>query len=147
MDTRIKEIENFFNRYESRFNRALKGEVPDIDGTASSFADSFIEASPKGVNCAGNDEQFRIAIPQGYAFYKNIGITSMDIISKEINILDNYHTMAKIHWQCNFFKKDNAKGHIEFDVIYFLQTIESECKIFAYITGDEQRALKENGLI
>lgn len=113
----------------------------------AAFADCFIEASPLGINCGKNDEQFKIGIPQGYTFYKNIGITSMDIIAKEINILDTYHAMIKIHWRSAFIKKNKSAGNIEFDVIYFVQTKGKQNKIFAYITGDEQTVLKENGLI
>lgn len=36
---------------------------------------------------------------------------------------------------------------IFFAVIYFVQSRENEHKIFAYITGDEQKAFRENGLI
>lgn len=147
MDNRKQQIDNFFDQYAARFNRILKGEAPDIDETIKSFAECFIEASPAGINCGKNDNQFRAMIPQGYDFYKKIGITSMDILSKEIVLLDEYHTMAKIHWQSGFIKQDQSKGSIPFDVIYFLQTKESDHKIFAYITGDEQKALKKNGLI
>jgi hypothetical protein len=38
-------------------------------------------------------------------------------------------------------------GDIEFENFYFTQTKENEHKIFAYITGDEQAALKESGLV
>lgn len=147
MDNRKQQVNDFFDRYAARFNHALKGETTDIDGTIKSFAECFIEASPAGINCGKNDNTFRTTLPKGYDFYKKIGIVSMDIISKEIVLLDEYHVMTKIHWRSNFIKKDQPKGSIVFDVIYLLQAKESDCKIFAYITGDEQKALKENGLI
>lgn len=129
------------------FNKAIKGESSDVEETARSFADCIIAADPDGVHCGKNDEQFRTMIPKGYDFYKSIGIISMEIISKEITMLDNYHTMTKVHWKSGFVKKDNSNGSIEFDVIYFLQTKTNEHKIFGYITGDEQKVLRENGLI
>jgi hypothetical protein len=84
---------------------------------------------------------------EGYAFYKNIGITSMEIISRGITFLDDFHTMIKIHWKSNFIKKDGSKGEIEFENIYFTQTRDNQPKVFAYITGDEQAVLREFGLI
>jgi hypothetical protein len=99
------------------------------------------------VNCGCNDEAFRDAMLKGYAFYKNIGITSMNIVSKKITVLDDFHSMARIHWQSNYIKKDGLKGNIEFENIYFIQTINDQHKVFAYITGDEQAALKNIGLI
>jgi hypothetical protein len=50
------EIENFFSRYEARFNEALSGAEPDIDESVNSFASDFIEASPSGVIVAKNDK-------------------------------------------------------------------------------------------
>jgi hypothetical protein len=55
--------------------------------------------------------------------------------------------MAKVHWQAIYNKKDKSKESIEFDVIYFVQTVNDQLKIFAYITGDEQGVLRERGLI
>jgi hypothetical protein len=147
MDNRIEQLEIFFNQYAERFNNALNNENPNIYETANAFADCFIEASPLGVTCGRNDEQFRAVIPQGYAFYKSIGVTSMDIISKETTVLDYIHSMTKVHWKTTFVKQDKSKTSIEFDVIYFTRSKGDEHKIFTYITGDEQKALKENGLV
>jgi len=147
MESRNEQLNYFFDQYANRFNKALRGESNDIEGTVASFANYFIEAGPSGVNCGRNDKQFREVIPQGYEFYRNIGIKSMDIISKTITLLDNVHTMTKIHWKSDFIRKDGVTGNIEFDIIYLVQSIDNMHKIFAYITGDEQAAMKEKGLI
>jgi hypothetical protein len=141
------EVEKFFNRYETRFNEALRGGEPDIDGTVDSFSSHFIEASPLGVMAGKNDEQFRDAIRQGWASYRQMGILSMEILSKQITILDDYHAMVKIHWNSNFVRKNNTPGEIDFDVFYLVQKKDDRVQIFAYITGDEQQALKDQGLI
>lgn len=140
-------LENFFDRYAERLNKFLIDGSLNAEETAECFSECFIESSPVGVICGKNDEQFRKAIPQGYAFYKSIGILSMHILSKVLTVLDDHHAMVKVHWISEFTRKDNSKGSIEFDVIYFLRTMGEELKIFAYIAGDEQAALKENGLI
>ncbi len=93
-----------------------------------------------------NDENFAEKIPQGYEYYWKIGITSMDIVSKNIEEIDAYHVMATIHWSSAYHKQNGDKGMIGFDVTYLLNT-RNGLKIFAYITGDEQGALKEHGLI
>ncbi len=139
-------LEKFFMEYEARFNRAMAGTI-DAEGTANAFASCFIEASPFGVNCGKNDDQFRIMIPKGYEFYRSIGTKSMKIISLDITSLDDFHSMAKVHWQAIYLKKDGSKESIDFDVIYFVQMISDQLKIFAYITGDEQGVLRERGLI
>jgi hypothetical protein len=139
-------IEEFFKNYEKRTNNALQGMV-DTEETAGAFADCFVEASPGGIMCGRNDKEFRKAIPEGYGYYRNIGTRSMDITSLEVSELNDIHYMAKVSWKATYIKKDNSKEVIEFDVIYFLQEREEELKIFAFITGDEQKALKDRGII
>jgi len=125
----------------------LNDGVADAEKVAACFANCFIEATPAGVICGKNDEQFRQAIPQGYDFYKSAGITAMDITGKEITQLDEHHAMARIHWRSLFTRKNGITGGIDFDVIYFLQDLGNGLKIFAYITGDEKKALRDSGLI
>lgn len=141
------EIDNFFNRYEARFNDALSGGQPDIEETANSFAESFIEASPSGVVVGKNDDKFRASIGQGWNFYKNIGIQSMEILSTQTTILDNLHAIVRVHWNSVFQRKNKSQGEVAFNVFYILQKQEENIRIFAYITGDEQQVLKEEGLI
>lgn len=140
-------IDAFFDAYARRFNEALTGKEPDIEATVNSFAGCFIEASPLGVNCGKNDESFREAIPKGNAFYKSIGTESMNIESKQVTELDDYHFMVKVRWNSAYRKQDGSPEIIDFDVYYFLQYREEQLKIFAYITGDEQKVLKERGLL
>lgn len=147
MESRSQQLNQFFDQYAARFNEAIRTGKTDIEATTNAFAHCFVEASPLGVNCGKNDEQFRTAIPQGYAFYKSVGITAMNILSKEISLLDEFHAMVKVHWESVFTRKDKTSGSIEFDVFYFVQSLNNTHKIFAYITGDEQAALKANGLI
>ena len=140
-------VQAFFNDYEARFNQSLQEPpVVDVDGVVGAFAGCFVEASPVGVNCGKNDDQFRQAVPQGFAFYKSIGTTSMKIAALDITPLDDYHVMAKVHWDSRY-TTSNGEEKIEFDVIYFLQLLNEQPKIFAFITGDEQKVLQERGLI
>ena len=147
MDYRQQQVSSFFDKYEADFNHGISGADINLAEAQKGFTDCFIGANPNGVACGKNENQFREAISQGYQFYKNIGITAMNIVSKEVTPLDDFHVMARIRWKAEFVRKDSTKGGIEFDNIYFLQTIASDCKIFCYITGDEQKVLRERGLI
>ena len=147
MENRERQIDTFFNFYCDIFNKAVKSEIPGIERTAELFSPCFIAANPSGVHCGQNDETFRDAMKNGYAFYRDIGITSMDIVSKDITLLDNLHAMTKVHWKSNFIKKDGLQVSIEFENIYLTQSKGSQHRVFAYITGDEQAALKDAGLI
>lgn len=141
------EINRFFDAYAKRFNQALAGKEVDVDATVSAFSECFIEASPLGIVLGKNDESFRKAIPKGYDFYKKIGTKAMQIVSKDIQPLDEFHSMVRVHWNALYEQTNGTRKQIAFDVVYLLQHIGTAFKIFAYITGDEQKALQENGLI
>lgn len=145
-DRANKRIESFFAAYQQRFEQSLEGKQ-DVEGQANAFAKFFVEASPAGVNGGANDDKFRKMIPQGMAFYKKIGTTAMKVSSIKTTRLDELHYMARVHWQSFYNNKDGDEVIIEFDVIYLLQDLNKELKIFAYITGDEQGILREHGLI
>jgi hypothetical protein len=143
-----QKIERFFAEYEARTNRALaEPPVVDVEETASAFAGCFVAATPNGVTCGKNDQGLRTVIPQGYEFYRSIGTKSMRIVFLEITTLDDYHVQAKAHWQALYQKKDGSEERIDFDVIYFVQTIGEQPRIFAYVTGDEQKLYQEKGLV
>jgi hypothetical protein len=144
----IEQIRQFFNEYAARFNRALQDPpVEDVEASAGAFADCFIGASPAGVRCGNNDEQFRTVIPQGNAFYRSIGTRSMQITRLEITPLDDIHAMARVYWDSHYSKKTGEDVQIQFEVIYLLQILAGRPKVFGYITGDEQKLLKEHGLL
>lgn len=138
-------IKQFFSEYAERFNRSLAGEHVEARDVATSFADHFVEASPAGVNGGKNGMLFRWLIPAGMAHYKKIGTTSMTIENVEVETIDPMHAMAKVHWDSSY-EKDGKSDHIEFDVTYLLHFEGAKPKIFAYITGDEEKVLKEHGL-
>jgi hypothetical protein len=148
MKTTDQKLKEFFAEYEARITRALaEPPVVDIEATMAAFADCFIEANPNGVSCGKNGEEFRAQIPQGFEFYRSIGTKSMKIASLTIAQLDDYHAQAKIHWEAFYKKKDGEEVLLDFDVIYFVQTSGEKQKIFAFITGDEQKAYQEKGLV
>lgn len=145
MDEIHDKIEQFFEEYQKKFAEGLAGH-PDVEAIAGVFANFFIEASPVGISGGENDEAFRDAIPKGYDMYRSIGTTEMKINQLSIRDLDDYHYEAEAYWEA-FYEMDGISQSIEFTVIYYLQYLNEELKIFAYITGDEQKVLKERGLV
>lgn len=143
---KTRAVEKFFDRYAANFNDSLSGNI-DIETTVNSFANSFVAASPVGIDCGGNDENFRDVIVQGYDFYRSAGIEQMNIIGNEITWLDEMHAMCRVKWSADYSKKKGERGQVTFDVIYFVQFKDYTCKIFAYITGDENKVFKKLGLL
>jgi hypothetical protein len=144
----IRRINAFFEAYEDRFNVSLTAGKVDVEGTTKAFAKCFIEASPLGVSCGKNNFIFRWMIPRGYAFYRKIGTQSMKILSKEITPIDAFHSMVKVRWSSHYKRQsDGSPITLDFDVTYFLQHLNEDIKIFAYVTGDERKMLREMELI
>lgn len=139
-------IDDFFGRYASAMNNALFGEVYDQAMITGAFSDYVVGANPLGVAGSKNDENFRQTILKGIDFYRQIGITSMNILSRDITILDRCHAAVKVSWTSFYSNKKNS-GEIPFEVLYLVQSRDDAIRIFAYITGDEQQALKEHKLI
>jgi len=140
-------IERFFEAYAAGFARAL-ADPPEVDveAAAGAFADCFIEAGPRGVSCGRNDETFRAQIPQGYAFYRRIGIRSMAVTTLAPSQLDERHWGVRVGWTAGY---DHAgkSGDVEFEVLYLVWMTDIGPKIFAYITGDEEGELRRLGLL
>ncbi|WP_332449431.1 hypothetical protein [Methanoculleus sp.] len=119
----------------------------DVEATTGAFADCFVGANPHGVFCGKNGELFRAQLPAGFAFYRSIGTKSMNVGSLEVTDLDDYHLMVKVHWVSVYTNRDGSDERIDFDNIYFVQMIGEKPRIFGYVTGDEQKLLRERGLI
>jgi hypothetical protein len=141
------EIERFFAAYARRFNDSL-GDPPVVDseGVRDSFADYFVGADPAGVRGGKNGLIFRFMVPRGFAHYKKIGTTAMNVTSIAVTPIDDLHVMARVGWDSRYVK-DGKEIRIPFENVYLLQMTGEGPKIFAYITGDEQKVLKEHGLV
>jgi hypothetical protein len=141
-------LRRFFSEYEARFNGAIADPAHmDVEGMAAAFAESFLGANPIGIACGKNDEQLQQALQEGMAFYRSIGTTTMKMVSLSITPLDDLHFMNRVHWSASYIKKNGSTEKIDFEVIYLVQIINDQPKIFTYITGDEQKVLKQRGLL
>lgn len=149
MDQRPTEqvIIDFFRAYAQRFNECLANQRPaDVRSVRAAFAPYFVESSPVGVRGGKNGLLFRWMVPRGLAYYRRIGARRMQLAEMEITALDPLHALCKVSWHSEYQRADGSETSIDFDVIYLLRLTEGEPRIFAYITGDEQRALEEHGL-
>lgn len=149
MQDRRPAIEAFFEDYARRSDEAL--QVPpreDVDGVVGSFAPFFVGAGPKGVNGAANDATLRQMISQGFARYRQTGGRAMRITRLKITELDGFNAMVRVDWQFSYQRPvDGRRGDIAFQNIYFLNFATGEPTIFAYITPDEEQAMRDHGLI
>jgi hypothetical protein len=138
----------FFRDYSARNTAALQ-EPPqeDVEGTVACFAPFFVEASPKGVIGGANDDTLRQMIPKGFEHYRSVGGTRFEMTGIEVTVLDAFNVMARTDWAFGYRRRtDGQEGEITFRNIYFLNFADGDPKIFAFVTPDEEAAMKKHGL-
>lgn len=140
-------IHALFARYERLFNAALQGDDGNMDEVTTLYATEFIGAAPAGVRAGRNDDAFRQAIAEGYARYRSIGTKSMRIRDIQLTAIDAQHCMARVAWTATYARDDLPETAIDFDVTYFVQTLDGTPKVFGWVTGDEEGALRAHGIL
>lgn len=138
-------IQRFFEQYQRLFQQALTGRV-DMEEVASSYAAAFISASPKGVITGENGEGLKATMEQGFAYYRQIGTKDMRLRQVSVARIDDLHCLARVAWTA-IYGRGAEDVSIDFEVHYLIQQIDGAPKIFGWIAGDEQAALKEHGII
>ena len=142
-------VRAFFDAYARRFNEAI-ADPPKIDskGLREAFADYFVGTDPKSVRGGKNGLFFRLMMQLGYRRYRKLGCKRMELKHVEVTGLDDFHVLARTRWCSLFRRKDKSVVEIEFENIYLLHCPEGGApKIFAWITPDEQQALKDHGIV
>jgi hypothetical protein len=65
----------------------------------------------------------------------------------KVGELDDFNAYARVDWEFDYERPgDGRRGTIAFQNTYFLNFATGEPQIFAYVTPDEERAMKEHGL-
>ncbi|TRB02747.1 MULTISPECIES: nuclear transport factor 2 family protein [Rhizobium/Agrobacterium group] len=139
-------IRKFFERYERFFNKSLGGDV-DMKEAAYLYASAFIAASPAGVITGKNDNHLRQVMAQGYERYRAMGTREMRIRDISLSPIDDHHCTAHVAWTATYARQDQADVAIDFDVHYFVQTLNGEPKVFGWVSGDEQALLRKHGIL
>lgn len=96
---------------------------------------------------ARNDADLPGILADGFKHYRALGGERFEIMSLDIEVLDDIHAMARVDWEFDYVRPaDGAKGTIAFRNIYFVNAAGGEPRIFAWITPDEGKAMREHGL-
>src|SRR5262245_18033635 len=90
-------IKEFFEAY-ARATGSL-----DLTFFSSGYADTFLFASPGGVQAVKRDDFLKV-IPKRAAFFKATGLMASEVRALEEMRLDENHTVVKVHWSLRFEK-------------------------------------------
>jgi len=143
METGVKKL---FERYEQVFNRALRGNI-DMSEAASLYASEFIAATPAGVMAGKNDQQLQQVMAKGYEHYRSTGMKDVRIRGLRISPINEQHCVAHVAWTATYARGSQPDVAIDFEVHYFVQELNSEPKVFGWVSGDEQAVLREHGIV
>jgi hypothetical protein len=148
METLEKKARALFQDYSRRSNEALQDPAhADTDALADAFAGHFVGASPAGVMGAARDESFPATLRRGFEAYRAMGGTRFEIAHLAVEALDDFNAMVRADWEFDYVRpRDGAAGTIAFRNVYFVNFASGDAKIFAWVTPDEQQAMKDHGL-
>lgn len=139
-------VRKLFDRYERVVRDALAGRS-DPEGTAALYAAEVIAASPAGVRSGRNDETFRQVLAQGYEHYRAIGTREMRIRELRITPIDAHHCLAHVAWRAVYARDDLPETAVDFDVHYLVQVLDGTARVFGWVAGDEEAALRRRGIV
>jgi hypothetical protein len=71
----------------------------------------------------------------------------MRIRNVALSVIDDLHCVAHVGWTATYRRDDLAETAIEFDVHYLVQLRDGAAKVFGWVAGDEQAALRQRGII
>ncbi|TCV74757.1 hypothetical protein EDE05_1308 [Neorhizobium sp. R1-B] len=144
LEVKVREL---FNDYGRVSNEALADPTSvDVGRVAAFFAPYFVGSAPQGVMGGANDERFREVIPQGFAHYREVGGKEMLLTGLRVTPLNDLHALAEVGWEFVYVNRAGENGRICFTNFYFVTVADGDARIFAYVTGDEEKAMKEHGL-
>lgn len=139
-------VRKLFDRYERVVRDALAGRI-DPEGTAALYAAEVIAASPAGVRSGRNDGTFRQVLAQGYEHYRAIGTREMRIRELRITPIDAHHCLAHVAWRAVYARDDLPETAVDFDVHYLVQVLDGTARVFGWVAGDEEAALRRRGIV
>jgi GTPase len=142
MDKAIREL---FERYQSATKAALAGDV-DIAAVSDLYDDAFIGSSPAGVMAGRKDAEFDKALAEGFARNREIGARRMEVRNLRIEPIDAMHALVHVDWRATY-DKNGMQRAIDFTNAYLTRVENGKATVFGWITGDEQAALREHGII
>ncbi len=84
---------------------------------------------------------------RGYARERAVGMKDMAIRHVRLSPIDDRHCVAHVAWTATYARSGRPDVAIDFDVHYFVQTLDGEPKVFGWVSGDEQALLRTHGIL
>lgn len=136
-----------FQSYGRLNDEAMRRELSDdeMNELASMFADFTVGSSPQGVIGAASSD-LPPYLKGAQANYRRVGGKRFGITDVRISDIDDIHAECRVDWNFAYVNKSGQSGNVRFTNIYYLSFAGGTPKIFAFITPDETKAMREHGL-
>jgi hypothetical protein len=143
----MESAEQFIRRYGHLMDEGVRSGAVRAEELAAMYAEYCVGSSPAGIFGAQVDAGFETTSSDGVANYKRMGGTAFVVESVAVEPIDELHDMARVGWRFDYIRPaDRMSGTIRFENVYFLNRAGTAPQIFAWVTPDEQAALKAHGL-
>ena len=140
MLSRQEKLHEYFVRYASL------AVGPDPAKLAELYDASFLAAGPKGGTAFKNDESFLAWLRELHAFNVRTGMTSMTVSEIGEMPVGAGYTLVTVTWAATFQRTGTSP--IRFTISYLLREAESQLKVAAYISHeDQEEAMRAHGLL
>src|SRR5262245_19593679 len=140
-------IRTLFAGYERGFNAALaEPSAANLGRLRRAFAPYVVGSNPLGVRGSKNGLLFRLMLGRGFARYRRIGMRQMRIEALTVTPIDNQHALSRVRWHSEY-ERPGTPVSIDFDVTYLIRSGKKGLQIFGFVSGDEEKALRDHGLL
>lgn len=128
----------FFAEYEEA------AHAGDAERSRRLYADTFVASSPAGLVTGQNDDEFAAMVVEGFARYRELGMTVMRVERVSASWLGDSHCLATVLWHSEW----EGVGDVDFEVSYGLRGLPDEPRIFSWVSHeDEQAVMRERGIL
>jgi hypothetical protein len=135
-----KGLREFFDGYAS-----ATGSL-DVAWLGSAYGETFMFASPGGVQAVKRDDFLKV-LPKRGAFFRAAGLVASEVTKLEETRLDDLHTMVKAYWSLRFAKDPGRPIVDEIAATYVLRRHEASWQIvFQLDHQDLTKRVQELGL-
>jgi len=142
----MPDYDRFFRAYVDFYNAALENK-PVIEDLRQCYGEYLVGASGTEIVGGENNEEFGATLDKGYGFYRELGVSGMQLRGTEPTEIAPGHDLVRVSFRAIMAGRKEPTGPIDFDIAYLLQRRDSGPKIFAFASVDELALFREMGLV
>lgn len=147
MEEKETAARSLFGIYGRLNDEAMRRELLDDERKtlAGLFAANVVGSSPQGV-VAAESARLPYILKDAQAEYRKVGGKRFIVRDVRITEIDNIHVQCAVDWRFGYVNAAGRSGEVDFTNLYYLTFASGSPKIFAFITPDEGKAMREHGL-